>query len=266
MGIRSKMGLSDYERERDEAEDNDDDDDNDDGDFEDDKLDGFEFNLDELSLNDIDINMDIDINNNNENIQNVKNEISFMENNELEDLDVLKIKEKKMELNVLLNNARGLKKNTKMYINDIDDEFKEKYNVKNKIDEFYNEEDINENENMNENNIETENEKKKLLKKLKLPKDFYSATDGSGGKKVPTAGVWDHMENMSLDDFEESEKKISASKELAIANKDVDSLSINDSDNICICQRCFRLQKYGQVEEVLRPGMCKNVLSIRLYV
>lgn len=32
------------------------------------------------------------------------------------------------------------------------------------------------------------------------------------------------------------------------------------NDNICICQRCFRLQQYGQVEESLRPGWSDNEL------
>jgi ribosome biogenesis GTPase A len=32
------------------------------------------------------------------------------------------------------------------------------------------------------------------------------------------------------------------------------------ADTVCICQRCFRLQQYGQVEEVLRPGWSKNEL------
>ena len=29
---------------------------------------------------------------------------------------------------------------------------------------------------------------------------------------------------------------------------------------VCICQRCFRLQQYGQVEEGLRPGWSENEL------
>lgn len=32
------------------------------------------------------------------------------------------------------------------------------------------------------------------------------------------------------------------------------------ADTVCICQRCFRLQQYGQVEENLRPGWSKNEL------
>mmetsp|Transcript_15461 Transcript_15461/g.25871 ORF Transcript_15461/g.25871 Transcript_15461/m.25871 type:complete len:949 (-) Transcript_15461:68-2914(-) len=32
------------------------------------------------------------------------------------------------------------------------------------------------------------------------------------------------------------------------------------ADDICICQRCFRLQQYGQVEESLRPGWSDNEL------
>ena len=32
------------------------------------------------------------------------------------------------------------------------------------------------------------------------------------------------------------------------------------NNNICICQRCFRLQQYGQVEASLRPGWSKHEL------
>jgi len=96
------------------------------------------------------------------------------------------------------------------------------------------------------------------LKKLKLPKDFYGATDGSGEKKAPTPGVYDAMENMSLAEFEETEKKTEILK--IENNLSVDNLDVTDSDNICICQRCFRLQKYGQVEEVLRPGWSEHEL------
>ena len=33
-----------------------------------------------------------------------------------------------------------------------------------------------------------------------------------------------------------------------------------EPSTVCICQRCFRLQQYGQVEESLRPGWSKNEL------
>lgn len=32
------------------------------------------------------------------------------------------------------------------------------------------------------------------------------------------------------------------------------------ADNVCICQRCYRLQQYGQVEESLRPGWSSHEL------
>ena len=32
------------------------------------------------------------------------------------------------------------------------------------------------------------------------------------------------------------------------------------SDHVCICQRCFRLQQYGKVEDQLRPGWSQNEL------
>jgi ribosome biogenesis GTPase A len=35
---------------------------------------------------------------------------------------------------------------------------------------------------------------------------------------------------------------------------------LTESENVCICQRCFRLQTYGQVEESLRPGWSSNEL------
>jgi hypothetical protein len=35
---------------------------------------------------------------------------------------------------------------------------------------------------------------------------------------------------------------------------------ISDHDSLCICQRCFRLQQYGQVEESLRPGWSDHEL------
>ena len=35
---------------------------------------------------------------------------------------------------------------------------------------------------------------------------------------------------------------------------------IAEPSTVCICQRCFRLQQYGQVEESLRPGWSKNEL------
>lgn len=31
-------------------------------------------------------------------------------------------------------------------------------------------------------------------------------------------------------------------------------------DEVCICQRCFKLQQYGQVDEILRPGWSNNEL------
>eukprot|EP01034_Spumella_vulgaris_P022584 gene22584-28717_t len=31
-------------------------------------------------------------------------------------------------------------------------------------------------------------------------------------------------------------------------------------DSVCVCQRCFRLQQYGQVDEALRPGWSDNEL------
>jgi len=35
---------------------------------------------------------------------------------------------------------------------------------------------------------------------------------------------------------------------------------VSDPDKLCICQRCFRLQNYGQVDESLRPGWSNNEL------
>ncbi len=34
----------------------------------------------------------------------------------------------------------------------------------------------------------------------------------------------------------------------------------SDLDSVCICQRCFRLQQYGQVQESLRPGWSEHEL------
>jgi ribosome biogenesis GTPase A len=41
---------------------------------------------------------------------------------------------------------------------------------------------------------------------------------------------------------------------------DIDSKSSVLDESICICQRCFRLQQYGQVEQNLRPGWSSNEL------
>jgi hypothetical protein len=35
---------------------------------------------------------------------------------------------------------------------------------------------------------------------------------------------------------------------------------MENADKVCICQRCFRLQNYGQIEESLRPGWSANEL------
>jgi ribosome biogenesis GTPase A len=50
---------------------------------------------------------------------------------------------------------------------------------------------------------------------------------------------------MSMDEYRALEKK---------------GKSKLDGESVCICQRCFRLQQYGQVEEALRPGWSDNEL------
>lgn len=105
-------------------------------------------------------------------------------------------------------------------------------------------------------------------------KDFLSKTptdsiddDVSGGevrneflnlKRINSVAESDDILSTSTDSILEGTRAIVS--ETAASNVSSSSLEAEDDDSLPICQRCFRLQQYGQVEQTLRPGWTENEL------
>ena len=138
--------------------------------------------------------------------------------------------------------ARGLPLNTKMYVNDIDDELNGKkgssYRFKNV-------------ENIPQDFEENVPESKQNLKRLKLPKGIsVGSVSMKNGKGKVISGY--------LDESGESAHIVEEGKEEVMSQGEFEKSIIDES--ICICQRCYKLQQYGTVEESLRPGWSDHEL------
>eukprot|EP01040_Poterioochromonas_malhamensis_P000552 gene552-591_t len=77
-------------------------------------------------------------------------------------------------------------------------------------------------------------------------------------KKINSVAETDDVVSTHTDStLEETRATVS---ETAAFNVSSPSLEAEGDDSLPICQRCFRLQQYGQVEQTLRPGWTENEL------
>lgn len=137
--------------------------------------------------------------------------------------------------------ARGLPKNSKMYINDIDGELNGR-----KSSFSYEDEDASQ----VEAHVHTSTKRLKLSKGVSVESASVQAIKKE--KRV----------SMFLDETGEAAHmqtgEEGADKE-AIMTQGEFQKSLGD-DSVCICQRCFKLQQYGTVEDSLRPGWSDHEL------
>ena len=78
------------------------------------------------------------------------------------------------------------------------------------------------------------------------------AAAGAGGSMLVEEGEGSEMDNI--------QSVVRSSANSSSASGDNSSDLDADANAHCICQRCFRLQQYGTVEESLRPGWSSNEL------
>ena len=203
--------------------------DDDDDDFEgDDALDGMEFNLDleELMTS--------------EGTEKEGSAVSALKKSISEGLNRKDIEN--LSLQTMSTAARGLPLNTKMYVNDIDDELNGKKGSSYRFQNV---------ENIPQDFEENVPEQKQNLKRLKLPKGVsVGSVSMKNGKGKAISGY--------LDETGESAHLFEEGKEVVMAQGEFEKSIIDES--ICICQRCYKLQQYGTVEESLRPGWSDHEL------
>jgi hypothetical protein len=134
--------------------------------------------------------------------------------------------------------ARGLPTNVKMYINDIDDELTGKK-------ASFSLEDA--------SAVPVDESKRKTIKRLKLPKgvsaESLAVAPVERRERIPAQYVDVTGEAAHLDNED---------REVLMTQGEFEKSLVDDS--VCICQRCFKLQQYGTVEESLRPGWSDHEL------
>ena len=96
------------------------------------------------------------------------------------------------------------------------------------------------------------------MKRLRMPKSISmsksSSSLGSTSDDKPS-------KSFDFDNDEYTDDGAAALNGISEDESDEDMLSkALMGDSVCICQRCFRLQQYGQVEENLRPGWSDHEL------
>ena len=65
---------------------------------------------------------------------------------------------------------------------------------------------------------------------------------------------------ITLNDIQTSINNTTTTPTTTTTTVDNNYIDLIDNNKVCICQRCYRLQHYGQVEENLRPGWSGNEL------
>ena len=137
--------------------------------------------------------------------------------------------------------ARGLPKNSKMYVNDIDGELNGR-----KSSFSY------ENEDAAQVGASIQTSSKRLKLSKSITADLASVQAIKKDKKVSmyldVTGEAAHMKTGEevVDD------------ETSMTQGEFQKTLVDDS--VCICQRCFKLQQYGTVEDSLRPGWSDHEL------
>ena len=148
------------------------------------------------------------------------------------------IEERLIELQLQATAARGLAKGTKMYINDIDDELTgKKSNYR-----FTNVENLPQDGAIPRSNKESSVTSPKQLR--------MKGTDGVDLRKAQYIDVTGESIHKGGD--------VEGAGQVVMTQGEFEKSVIDDS--ICICQRCFKLQQYGTVEDSLRPGWSEHEL------
>lgn len=79
--------------------------------------------------------------------------------------------------------------------------------------------------------------------------EIKSANNNNNKKQLSPKNIFPYEDNINTKDLQPIHKRSSMRSEITAG-----------LDPVCICQRCYRLQQYGQVEENLRPGWSKHEL------
>lgn len=87
------------------------------------------------------------------------------------------------------------------------------------------------------------------LRKAEIPETIIAAVRNVGKKLSPTPKSWD-MNDQNYQTRVQTQQPNELTSE--ISNVDIRA--------VCICQRCYRLQQYNQIEENLRPGWSNHEL------
>ena len=94
------------------------------------------------------------------------------------------------------------------------------------------------------------------MKRLRMPKSI-SISSSSSSRSKPDGDKPSKTFDFDNDEYTDDGADALFGEE----ESDEDMLSkALMGDSVCICQRCFRLQQYGQVEENLRPGWSDHEL------
>lgn len=145
------------------------------------------------------------------------------------------------ELQDVGTTARGLPKNSKMYINDIDGELNGR---KSSFSFEY------------EDTTQVEAPVHTSTKRLKLSKGISAESASVQAIKK------EKRVSMFLDETGEAAHiqtgEEGADREAIMTQGEFQKSLVDDS--VCICQRCFKLQQYGTVEDSLRPGWSDHEL------
>ena len=143
------------------------------------------------------------------------------------------------ELQDVGTTARGLPKNSKMYVNDIDGELNGRTST------F-----TYEDEEVTKAPIQTSSKRLKLSKSISS--DLASVQAIKKDKKVAM-----YLDVTGEAAHTTTEEKLADGETLMTQGEFQKSLA---DDSVCICQRCFKLQQYGTVEDSLRPGWSDHEL------
>ena len=233
----------------------------------DDALDGLEINLEELLEQN-----DSDLDPKNSAISALKKSITDNLINQNDE----GLNDQIIKLQTMTTNARGLPKNTMMYINDINDELTGKkgsgsYSFKNVENIPQTEDFVLENEENKYEKFDNKNEvplamPKNLLKRLKLPQGMAVAVENLN---IPVKNSRDSGDVNGLKSRNVVQYSDNTGEAAHVRNEDGtydEVINVGDfeksiiDESICICQRCYKLQQYGTVEESLRPGWSDHEL------
>ena len=140
--------------------------------------------------------------------------------------------------------ARGLPLSTKMYVNDIDDELTGKKGASYRFQNV---------ENIPQDVEESYPEPRQNSKRLKLAKGVSVDSVSVSLKNKNGRSISGYLDETG----EASHFKKEGEDEVMTQGEFEKSIM---DESICICQRCYKLQQYGTVEESLRPGWSDHEL------